>query len=157
MKFYDYELAKTIIQTFIDLDVLDSASLGIHEDWFWTADTIYEEGEWKKELCSNTELEYAYENKENPFLEGDHPNLSKLIGGLGGSIWGTPVLQVEFKDGSDKTFECYYSKGEELSAEKYSERIENYVQGLGDISGPQFEDRMKMNLEKFTKTEENSK
>ena len=93
MRLYNYELAKTIIQTFIDLDVLDSAYLGIHEDWFWTADTIFEEGNWVKDLCSNEEMEYAYEHKESP-LTGTHPFLNKLIGGLAGSIWGTPVIEI---------------------------------------------------------------
>lgn len=156
MKFYNYELAKTIIQTFIDLDVLDSATLGLHEDWFWTAGTIFEEGKWVMELCSNKDLEYAYEHRESPF-EKVHPLLDKLIGGLGGSIWATPVLLINFTDGTDKTFECYYEKGEQLSPEELMKRLENVSAGLGCLSGPQFEERMKINLEKFIVPEENSK
>lgn len=156
MKFYNYELAKTIVETFLSLDVLDSATLGIHEDWWWSAETIFEDERWVADLCSNEELEYAYENREHPFADS-HPFLDKLINGLGGSIWATPVLSVNFKDGTNKTFECYYEKGEQLSPEAMMKKIENHSAGLGDISGPQYEKRMQITLEKFIIPKETDK
>ena len=82
MKNYNFNKAKQIILE--NLENLESASLGMHEDWFWTAETIWENGEYK--------------------------NDETTIGGIGGSSWATPTLQLLFKDGSEKMIEC--SEGE---------------------------------------------
>jgi len=80
---YDYNLAKQTIQKYSDL--LEEASLGMAEDWFWTAETVYEEGVFKINL--------------------DEENL--MIAGIGGSTWATPTLSLKFKDGSEKLLPCY--------------------------------------------------
>ena len=82
MKLYDFNKAKQLIEA--NRDNLSEASLGMHEDWFWTADTIFEDNEFVKELNDNTE-----------------------IGGINGSRWATPTLQLKFKDDTDKMIPCY--------------------------------------------------
>ena len=78
---YDFELAKKIVQKYSDL--LEEAALGMAEDFGGTGETIYEEG---------------------MFLE----NINKgTIGGICGSGWATPILQLTFKDGSEKFLDCY--------------------------------------------------
>ena len=47
MKTYDYSKAKKIIEE--NKNNLKSAALGMHEDWLWTAETIFENGNYKKE------------------------------------------------------------------------------------------------------------
>lgn len=133
MKKYDYQKAKHIINE--SKDCLKSASLGMHEDWFWTAETIFEDGQFKKELPDNAdELEAAFiearKNGLSMFLEGkDENGLPKLnpeyekyqthkIGGLYGSDWATPTLQLIYKDGDEKMIACYKYEGDELMTEE---------------------------------------
>ena len=78
---YDFEMAKKIVQKYSDL--LEEASLGMAEDWYWTAETIYENG---------------------VFLENID---AEEIGGISGSFWATPTIRLTFKDGSDKFLDCY--------------------------------------------------
>lgn len=84
MRMYNYDLAKKIINTFNDLDVLHSASLGMQEDWFWTGETIFENGSFKIEL-----------------------NEDAKIAGTNGSSWATPIIQLELKNGETEIFECF--------------------------------------------------
>lgn len=79
---YNFILAKQIINSTTNLQ---SASLGMHEDWFWTAETIC-----KKESGYLLDL-----------------NEKTKIAGIQGSSWATPVLQLEFEDGSEKTINCF--------------------------------------------------
>ncbi len=81
MKNYNFNKAKQLIAE--NLENLESASLGMHEDWFWTAETVYLNGEYKNELNSDT-----------------------TIVGIGGNSRATPTLQLLFKDGSEKMIEC---------------------------------------------------
>lgn len=55
---------------------------GMHEDWFWTVERVYEDGKFITELNEDTE-----------------------IGGINGSSWATPTLQLYFKDGTEKMIE----------------------------------------------------
>lgn len=82
MKNYDFQLAKKIIEA--HKDKIERASLGMQEDWFWTANTIFEEGDYQIDLSE-----------------------VKEIAGIEGSYWATPVLFLEYKDGTEETFECY--------------------------------------------------
>ena len=81
MKNYDFKKAKQLIAE--NETNLESASLGMHEDWFWTAETVWENGEFKQQLNEET-----------------------CIGGIQGSSWATPTIQLLFKDGSEKMLEC---------------------------------------------------
>lgn len=62
MKTYSFSKAKEIIET--NKDNLSLASLGMHEDWAWTAVNIWEDGEYKKELPDNADALYEeYDTK----------------------------------------------------------------------------------------------
>ena len=80
---YDYKKAKLFIEQ--NKENIKEAYLGMHEDWWWTAQTIFEDGEYKVNL--------------------DDKDLK--IGGIDGSYWATPVLAVEYKDGTTKTYHCH--------------------------------------------------
>lgn len=122
MKTYDYSKAKKIIEE--NKNNLKSAALGMHEDWLWTAETIFENGNYKKELPDNIkELQKQYINARKDgismFLkEKDELGLAKInpeyekytvyqIGGLFGSDWATPTLQLCFHDGTEKMIPCH--------------------------------------------------
>lgn len=79
---YNYDLAMKTIQKYSDL--LESATMGMQEDWFWTAECVYENGSFKYELDKQPEL-----------------------AGIKGSRWATPTLQLCFKDGTEKFLDCY--------------------------------------------------
>jgi hypothetical protein len=80
---YDFKSAKQYID--MHRDQIANASMGMHEDWFWTAETVFENGEFAKNL--------------------DDENLQ--IGGIKGSFWATPVLEIQFKDGREERKDCY--------------------------------------------------
>lgn len=48
MKTYDFNKAHAFIEQHKASIV--SASLGMNEDWFWTAGTVFEDGEYKMDL-----------------------------------------------------------------------------------------------------------
>lgn len=140
MKKYDYSLAKKIIEKFVDLDVLKEASLGMHEDWFWTAETIWEDGEYKRTILSTEEADEMYEAskkaRENgmSFLDSEFEKFKGcFIGGIIGSGWATPVIGVVFKDGHEETFNCFVGDGEQ---EDILKKIENQMLwARGPLSG----------------------
>jgi hypothetical protein len=79
---YDFKKAKeTILE---HKDNLRSASLGMHEDWFWTVEEVFSEDEFTVDL-----------------------ETIEKIGGIASSNWATPTLQLEFKDGTDKMIPCH--------------------------------------------------
>lgn len=98
-KLYDFAKAKQMIEE--RKESLQSASLGMHEDWFWTAETIFEEGEFKKDL--------------------DDKNLE--IGGITGSHWATPTIQLLFKDGEEEMIECSIGEQDMSLGEKVEQQI----------------------------------
>jgi hypothetical protein len=102
---YDFKAAKKYIQMHSEL--IESASLGMHEDWWWTAETVYEDGKFKVDL--------------------DEDGLD--IAGISGSQWATPTLEVQFKDGSEVTKACFEGDigGEEMKPEFFE---------LGVLSSP---------------------
>lgn len=58
---------------------IESVRCGMREDWFWTAETVYEIGD---------------------FCKGFDWNKKHIsVAGITGSTWATPVMHVEFKDG----------------------------------------------------------
>lgn len=80
---YDYAKAKRYIQMHSDL--IESAYLGMEEDWFWTAETVYTNGRFTVDL-------------EEDDLR---------IAGIKGSYWATPTLEVHFKDGRVECKPCF--------------------------------------------------
>lgn len=59
MKCYDFDKAKKLIEE--NKDQISEASLGMHEDWSWTAITIYEGGSFIKDLPSTSESKSRYD------------------------------------------------------------------------------------------------
>lgn len=104
MKYYDYKKAKSLIEE--NKDNLSTASLGMHEDWFWTADTVWMDGEYKVELIEGLEID-----------------------GIDGSKWATPALQLEYKDGSEKMIPCF--KGE--SDVPFGEAVERGIEAASGV------------------------
>lgn len=86
MKKYDFEKARLIIES--RKEEIKVASLGMYEDWFWTAETVFEDGNLKHEMSGE-------------------------IGGITGSNWATPTLMLELKDGTEECIPCY--QGESTS------------------------------------------
>lgn len=83
MASYDFEKAKQIIKLY-KKDGLTQASLGMGEDWYYTAETVWEDGKYIKKL----------NNKTN-------------IGGITGSFWATPIIELIFKNETIIRFNCY--------------------------------------------------
>lgn len=98
-KLYDFAKAKQMIEERIES--LQKASLGMHEDWFWTAETVFEDGKFKINL-------------EDKDLE---------IGGIGGSFWATPTLQLCYKDGSGDMVECFTGEQDISFGDKIEQQI----------------------------------
>ena len=58
MKNYNFKKAKQIILE--NVENLESASLGMHEDWFWTSETVWGNGEYKNELNDETTISGSF-------------------------------------------------------------------------------------------------
>ena len=91
MKTYDFSKAKQLISE--NAENLVSASLGMHEDWAWTAKTIWENGNYKSDFPTDEESLEKHE-----------------IAGINGSTWATPTIELIFKNGEKRMHACY--KGE---------------------------------------------
>jgi hypothetical protein len=85
MKKYDFAKAHDFIEA--EKEILASASLGMHEDWFCTGETVWKNGKYAVDLATVAE-----------------------IAGISGSSWATPVIKLEYNDGKERFLECY--KGE---------------------------------------------
>lgn len=120
MKQYDFELAQRIIEKFTSITIVDEVSMGMQEDWFWTAETVWKDGEYQQNLSEITKL-----------------------AGIDGSDWATPVIQIDTEDGETHVFNCY--KGE--SDMNVLEAIEKmfFVSG-GCLSGPVTASRINMDV-----------
>ena len=94
-KKYDYTSAKKMIQMRSDLIV--SASMGMGEDWFWTATPVYENNKFEINL-------------------DDEPE----IAGIRGSSWATPTLYLLYKDGQEEMIPCYKGESDSEKPEWFS-------------------------------------
>jgi hypothetical protein len=83
MKHYDYDKAKSIIKENKSKGLVE-ASLGMKEDWYWTSETIWNNGKYARVLKESSD-----------------------IAGIGGSIWATPVLELIYSDETKITLNCY--------------------------------------------------
>jgi hypothetical protein len=145
MKYYDYKKVKSFIEK--HKNIIDSVSLGMHEDWFWTAQTVYEKGVYKHDMPNDAmqrEEIFIQKRKEglSMFLEGLtlNPEFDELtkhrIGGILGSSWATPVIHVVYFDGDEEYIEC--SIGDH-SIDDVTIRIEkemSVTENLGCLSKP---------------------
>ena len=122
MKKYNFTKAKQLIDK--HKDNLESASLGMHEDWFWTAETVWENGKYKRELPDNADKlqeEFLEARKNgmrifNEKQEGEEiasvsqeykDKSAHCIAGIYESYWATPTLQLCFKDGTERMIPCH--------------------------------------------------
>ena len=129
MRYYDYKKAKALIET--HQHELYSAVLGMAEDWFWTAKTVWEAGEWKHELfLGDVEAHHkAYLDELTRQLSGVEDGEARIdirsavgkshgqheISGLCGSSWATPTLLLMFNTGVEKKYDVFFGEksGEE--------------------------------------------
>lgn len=73
---YDFKKAKELIKS---EKKAVSASIGMLEDWYWTAENVWKEGEFTQNLDEIT-----------------------TIGGINGSHWATPTLRFYYEDDKEK-------------------------------------------------------
>lgn len=148
MKYYDYNKAKTLIESTPNLA---EASLGMREDWFWTAKTVWEDGIWTQTLFLGDLLEQqrlAMEELKARFesLDKDSPEHGKNrmaarfevadkyayeISSICGSNWATPVLQLTLSDGTELFHDCFCAGG---TSEPRDSAFD--IGRLGCMSGP---------------------
>lgn len=86
MKKYDTAFIKAYIEK--HHPELKSVACGMKEDWSWTADVVWEDGKFVSEFNWNSK--------------------SIEVAGITGSIWATPVMWVEFKDGHTEDIPCFF-------------------------------------------------
>ena len=79
---YDFKKAKDLIEA--ERENIAIAYLGMREDWRWTADAVFEDGEYVVDLDTVEELV-----------------------GIAGSTWATPTLEIIYKDGDSKMVPCH--------------------------------------------------
>src|SRR5690349_11197718 len=92
MRYYDFQKAKNYIQDRIES--VDIAYLSMVEDWNWTADRIFDLGEFTVDMNTVTQLL-----------------------GLDGSTWATPILNVIYKDGTEEEIDCYIELDDDTPVE----------------------------------------
>ena len=93
MKYYDGKKIKEYIRT--HSDGLVAVEIGMGEDWGWTADEVWSNGEFKKNL-------------DKRFIE---------VMGITGSYWATPTLYAIFDDGRTERISVYWEDNNQASAE----------------------------------------
>lgn len=129
---------------------LVEASLGMHEDWFWTAQTYWAEGKYAngkfndEKVNKLTKLVHECRKRANDnhvpgsdLMENhDYKRSYKLQSQLPCSVmqsrWATPTLQLIFENGSDRMIDV--SKGHHLP-EDIMDAISDGSSTLG-VSGP---------------------
>lgn len=89
MKCYDAQMIKNFIES-KQYDI-ESVVCGMQGDWFWTAQTVYENGDYNVDLSGKT----------------------VDIAGICSSTWATPIMRIEYKNGDCEEIECYYDDGVE--------------------------------------------
>lgn len=94
MKYY----STNIIREFIEAhkENIETVECGMREDWSWTADTIYSNGEYQIDVSGS----------------------SVRIAGINGSYWATPIMEVTYKDGRREILDCYTDDNETASADE---------------------------------------
>lgn len=123
MKNYDFDLAKKIIETFIGITEVHEVSMGMHEDWFWTAEPVWENNEYQKSFNE------------------------KIIGGIKGSTWATPVIQIDLKNGESHTFNCFVQDGLETDILEKIKQMSIWANGV--LSGPINDNRLSIDIKDF--------
>jgi len=139
VRFYDYNKARELIEQFKPV----RATLGMREDWSWTAKDVYEDGRFIVDLFGgdivktnaecDAELAAALKDVTDgaarlDLLVSVQKKYGHALQGICGSCWATPSLRMEFADGAERHFECFIQSGEQ--SEPYVRPV------LGCLSGP---------------------
>ena len=83
MRYYAPEIARKYIEN--NKANIKSVDMGMKEDWFSTAVTVFEDGEYYVDLTGKT----------------------VCLAGIPASEWATPVMRVTFVDGTEKERSCW--------------------------------------------------
>ncbi len=90
MNRYDTDFIKSYIME--HQEEIEFVFCGMKENWLWTADEVYSDGEFIKE--------YDWSSK------------SIKVAGITGSAWATPVMEVTYKSGKSEIIPCFFDDGE---------------------------------------------
>lgn len=89
MKYY----SKRVITNYVNAhkDEIKDVTVGMEEDWFWTAEIIYDNVNGFYDVLDSFE-------EDSDLIE---------VAGICGSSWATPVMRVSFLDGTDEVLDCW--------------------------------------------------
>lgn len=110
MKDYNTAFIKQYIKE--HKDEIESVDCGMREDWFWTACTVYEDGQFSDDY--------------------DWGSKSIRVAGICGSVWATPVMSVHLKNGDDRIVECFLSDGNSAAASEIA-RMKAFAAATGGM------------------------
>lgn len=82
MKIYNIKKAKQFIKD--HKSEIIRVSLGMQEDWNWTAEVIWGDGKYTQKIDKNSSF-----------------------GSITGSTWATPVMEIIYKDKERVLIDCY--------------------------------------------------
>ena len=108
MKYYSTKIIREFIET--HKEEIDAVECGMHEDWGWTAETVFSDGDY----------------------DTDMNGASVSIAGIGGSCWATPVMEVTYKDGRRKIINCY-TEDEETATADDIRRMKQFGKATGGM------------------------
>lgn len=96
-KLYDFKKAKHLIErekATVGQELV-SVDLGMQEDWFWTAQEVWNQKE-------GDQIDF---------------NTKNWIGGIDGSSWATPTIKFCYSDEKTKTLPCWMEGEQERDPE----------------------------------------
>lgn len=108
-KYYSNEIIKNYIKN--NKENIKTISVGMQEDWYFTASTIYENNEYVDE-----------------YKEDINDKKTLMVNGISGSHWATPIMEIEKRDGSTEKIECYFVDDEKIAKQTHEillEKIKN--------------------------------
>lgn len=94
MKYYNTQLIREFIES--HKNDIDTVECGMREDWSWTAETVFSNGNYDIEMSG----------------------ASVTIAGIDGSYWATPVMEVTYKDGRREIVNCYTADEKTATADE---------------------------------------
>lgn len=101
MKKYDTAFIKEYIEG--RKDEIESVCCGMKEDWSWTAETVFRDGEFE------------------PSFKWDSKSIN--VAGISGSTWATPIMEVSFKDGRTEIVDCFFDDGNVAPANQIAQQM----------------------------------
>lgn len=105
MKNYDCSKIKSLVS-----EGVDTIELGMCEDWGWTAQTVFKDGEFNIDLSGET----------------------VSISGISGSTWASPTAKVTYDEGRTEKVDVWKDDGDKASAEQIR-RQKRFAQATGGM------------------------